>query len=167
MSQSGWINRRCRSTIWRWATANRQAGSPEWLPRFGNGTSIRFTNNGGGLVTPNINWGPIRMAFLQHPSDPIVFFSYFALYHTPDWLIGKRGPDLLPALTWYPVVTFLQLGIDVALAQTSPPGHGHVYAGAEYVDAWMALIEPSGWDKPRLDALKAVLARPRVSRHLL
>jgi uncharacterized membrane protein len=154
-----WVGPPYTSPIWRWATTNRQAGSPEWLPRFGNDTSIRFTNTGGGLVAPNINWGPIRMAFLQHPSDPIVFFSYSALYRTPDWLIGKRGPDVSPALTWYPVVTFLQLGIDMALAQTSPPGHGHVYAAAEYVDAWMALIEPPGWDKPRLDALKAVLAK--------
>ena len=102
----------------------------------------------------------MRIAFLQHASDPIVFFSYDSLHREPDWLRGERGPDVSPILNWYPVVTFLQLGMDMALALEAPPGHGHDYAPADYIDAWRALIEPPGWDDAGIAGLKtAMVAR--------
>jgi len=157
-----WVGPPFTSPIWRWATQNRQPDSPEWMPVFGNSSAIRFTIQGDHLDMPGVPWGPLRIAFLQYASDPVVFFEWSALYRTPDWLIGERGPDVSPALNWYPVVTFLQLGVDMALGQTAPMGHGHLYASGDYVDAWLALIEPAGWDKASLDALKAILAaRPR------
>ena len=73
------------------------------------------------------------------------------------WLEGERGPDVSPDLTWYPVVTFLQLGLDMALSQTSPIGHGHVYAARDYIDSWVAVVDPPGWDTAHLDALKEAL----------
>ena len=152
-----WVGPPFTSPIWRWATTNRQPGSPEWLPRFGNDTSIRFSNQGEGLSAPDIPWGPIRIAFLQHASDPIVFFDWSSFYRAPDWMIGQRGPDVPMALRWFPVVTFLQLAVDMALGQTAPPGHGHLYAAAEYIDAWRALIEPQGWDDAKIAALKTAL----------
>jgi uncharacterized membrane protein len=152
-----WVGPPYTSGIWKWATANRQPGSPEWLPRFGNDTSIRFANQNGGLDIPGVPWGPIRIAFLQHASDPIVFFAYSTLHRTPDWLKGERGPDVSPILNWYPVVTFLQLGMDMALALSPPPGYGHNYSPADYIDAWRALIEPPGWDDAAIAALKAAM----------
>ena len=38
------------------------------------------------------------------------------------------GPDVSPELRWYPVVTFLQLGLDMAVGLAVPRGHGHDYA---------------------------------------
>ena len=49
-----------------------------------------------------------------------------SLYHEPDWMRPPRGPDVSPYLRWYPVVTFLQLTLDIAMATTSPMGYGHV-----------------------------------------
>lgn len=152
-----WVGPPFTSPIWSWATANRQPQSPEWLPRFGNDTSIRFSNDGSGLSMPDVPWGPIRIAFLQHASDPVVFFDWSALYRAPDWMGGERGPDVPVALHWFPVVTLLQLGLDMALGQTAPAGHGHLYTSAEYIDAWRALIEPAGWDNASIAALKARL----------
>lgn len=152
-----WVGPPYTSGIWRWATDNRQPGTPEWLPKFGNQTTIRFTNQGGGLDVADVPWGPVRFAFLQHASDPIVFFSYDSLHREPDWLRGERGPDVSPILNWYPVVTFLQLGVDMALALEAPPGHGHDYAPADYIDAWRALVEPPGWDDAGIAALKAAM----------
>jgi uncharacterized membrane protein len=43
----------------------------------------------------------------------------------------------------------------MALSLTSPLGHGHVYAPADYIDAWMALVEPPGWSPEQLAQLKA------------
>lgn len=152
-----WVGPPFTSAIWRWATANRQPDTPQWLPRFGNQTVIRFTDDGSGLTVADVPWGPMRMAFLQHASDPIVFFEWSSLYTPPAWLAAPRGADVSPGLTWYPVVTWLQVGMDMALSQTSPPGHGHVYAMNEYLDAWLALVEPPGWDATSIGALKAKL----------
>jgi uncharacterized membrane protein len=154
-----WAGPPFTSPIWRWATANRQAGSPEWLPRFGNDTSIRFANRGSQLGEPDAEWGPMRLAFLQYPSDPIVFFDWSILYRAPDWMTGERGAGVSPALNWYPVVTFLQLGMDMALGLTSPVGYGHVYSAADYTDAWRALVEPPGWDDAGIERLKDVLSQ--------
>lgn len=160
-----WAGPPFTSGIWRWATTNRQPGSPEWLPRFGNQTIIRFTNQGGDLAIADIPWGPIRIAFLQHASDPIVFFDYATLHREPDWLKGKRGPDVSPILNWYPVVTFLQLGMDMALALDVPPGHGHNYSADDYIDAWLALVEPKGWDAAAIAKLKVAVAARLAAIH--
>ena len=81
----------------------------------------------------------MRTVYLQYASDPITFFDYHALYTPPDWMIGKRGPDVSPEFRWYPVVTFLQLTLDLAMATTTPMGFGHVYAGEHYIDGWLAV----------------------------
>ncbi len=56
------------------------------------------------------------------PSDPITFFSPSSLWHKPDWMKPPVGPDVSPELRWYPVVTFLQLGLDMAIALAVPIG---------------------------------------------
>lgn len=150
-----WVGPPYTSAMWRWATHNREPGSPEWLPRFGNGTSVRFANRGSQFDQDGTPWGPIRIAFLQYPSDPIVFFDWSILYSAPDWMTAERGPGVSKALTWYPVVTLLQLGMDMALAQTSPVGYGHVYAMDDYIDGWRALVDPPGWDDAGISQLKA------------
>ena len=104
-----------------------------------------------------LSWGPMRIVFLQYASDPIVFFRFDADWQRPDWLNAPRGPDVSPALNWYPVITFLQLAVDAALAQTPPVGHGHVYDPADYIDAWVAVTQPVGWTQGELEALKQAI----------
>ena len=152
-----WVGSPFSSTIWSRVTANRDPESPAWLPRFGNGTAIRFLNQAGTDGWPDVPWGPMRIVFLQYASDPIVFFEFGADWRRPDWLAEPRGPDVSPALNWYPVVTFLQLALDMALAQTSPIGYGHVYAPADYVDAWGEVTPPPGWTEEALEALKEAI----------
>lgn len=152
-----WVGPPFESETWKWATARRQAGTPQWLPRFGNGSSIRFTNQSNALDIAGARWGPVRIVFLQYASDPITFFETSSLYRAPEWMTGQRGPDVSPDLAWYPVVTFLQLGLDMALAVTSPVGYGHVYAPRDYIDAWVAVTDPPGWDPEGIEALKAAL----------
>ena len=45
----------------------------------------------------------------------------------PDWLREPRGYDLSARMEWIPVVTFLQVSADMAVAVDVPDGHGHVY----------------------------------------
>jgi uncharacterized membrane protein len=160
-----WAGPPFTSGIWQWATANRRPDSPEWRPRFGNQTIIRFTNNGSGLDVADVPWGPIRIAFLQHASDPIVFFDYATVRREPDWMKGERGADVSSILNWYPVVTFLQMGMDMSLALNVPPGYGHNYSAGDYIDAWRALIGAPGWDDAAIAELKLAVAARLAAVH--
>ncbi|TVS10809.1 MAG: hypothetical protein EA419_09925 [Wenzhouxiangella sp.] len=152
-----WSGPPFRSQSWQWATAQRRPGTPAWRPRFRDGSVIRFANQDGGLEDFAAPWGPFRIAYLQYASDPISFFEPSALYREPAWMRGERGPDVSPFLRWYPVVTFLQLAVDIAAAETAPIGYGHSYATEHYIDSWQALIEPPGWDEQRIEALKRTI----------
>lgn len=145
------------SRIWNWATAGRDPASPQWLPRFHDGAYIRFTGLENALAIPGAQWGPMRIVYLQYPSDPIVFFNTSMLYREPDWMKAPRGADVSPQLRWYPIVTALQLGVDMMIATTSPMGHGHVYAPRHYIDAW-AEVTAVDWPAAEIDRLKQYLA---------
>lgn len=150
-----WVGPPFRHETWRRVTAERDPASPPWLPRFRDGAVVRFMNQRGGLEEGPAQWGGFRTAFLQYASDPIVFFSPHAAWSKPDWMRAPRGPDVSPELRWFPVVTMLQLAVDMIVG-TSPTGFGHNYAATDYIDAWLALTEPPGWrdeDTARLRAL--------------
>ena len=147
------------SETWRSATEGRHPDSPEWLPRFRDGSIIRFTNQTDALHIPGAEWGPMRIVFLQYASDPITFFRPQILYRRPAWLEEPRGPDVSPHLRWYPVVTFLQLIADIPAANDAPMGYGHVFAPEHYIDAWREVTDPSGWSDADINGLKAHFRR--------
>ncbi len=143
---------------WRQATAVRQPGSPAWLPRFRDGSIIRFANQETGLAEQGGGWGPMRIGYLQYASDPVTFFDPYAFLREPAWMRDRPGPDVSPDLRWFPVVTMLQLAFDMAVATTSPIGHGHVYAPEHYIDAWIEITEPPPLDADTLARLKQTFA---------
>lgn len=149
------------SRTWNIATAGRVAGSPAWLPRFRDGSTIRFTSQHNALGLDGAPWGPIRVVYLQYASDPIVFFDPYSAYRKPDWMKGERGPDVSPRFRWFPIVTLLQLTVDIGLGTTAPMGYGHVYAPEHYIDAWVAVTQPSGWTAENVEALKAFFVAQR------
>ncbi|MCC5795086.1 MAG: alpha/beta-hydrolase family protein [Chromatiales bacterium] len=150
-----WSGPPFRSETWRTFTTLREPGSPAWLPRFRDGSIVRFANQHGGLDLPGASWGPIRIVFLQYASDPITFFERDALFREPEWMAEPRGHDVSPELRWFPVVTMLQLAIDIAAGDKAPMGHGHVYAPEHYIDAWVAVTDPPGWSPAEIGRLKA------------
>jgi uncharacterized membrane protein len=70
---------------------------------------------------------------------------------------APRGPDVSPAFRWIPIVTALQLGVDIVVSGTVPPGRGHVFSAANYADAWVAVTEPPGWSGEDTAVLKAAM----------
>ena len=148
------------ASTWRSATDGRTPGSPAWLPRFRDGSTIRFANQHG-LADRDRPWGPLRIVFLQYASDPVTFFRPDALWRAPPWMDGARGPDVSGSLRWFPIVTLLQLALDMTLATTTPMGFGHVYAPEHHVDPWVEVTRPAGWSGEELDRLKARLAEAR------
>jgi uncharacterized membrane protein len=142
------------SVTWRKVTERRAAGSPVWLPRFRDGSLFHFTTQRNELNEANTRWGPMRMVFLQYPSDAIVFFEPASLWRPPAWMKQPRGPDVAPEIRWMPVVTFVQQICDMMTATTTPRGVGHVYAAAHYLDGWIAVTEPQGWNEESLARLR-------------
>lgn len=156
-----WVGPPFRSELWRDFTAQRNPGSPAWRPLFRDGAIVRFANQQGGLDVPGARWGPLRIVYLQYASDPITFFEPRALFRAPEWMIPPRGPDVSEHLRFFPVVTMLQLAVDIAVADRTPVGYGHVYAPEHYADAWRAATDPPGWTDEEIARLKAHLRRGR------
>ena len=150
------------SPTWGEVTRNRNPGTPEWLPVYGDSSVIRFTSQENALDVPGAAWGPMRFVYLQYASDPITFFDPQSLWHKPDWMQAPVGPDVSPELRWYPVVSFLQLGLDMAIALLVPIGHGHYYAPEHYIDAWVAVTDPPGWTADGIARLKAKFVEARA-----
>ena len=153
-----WSGAPFESRIWRSITDNRNPGSPAWLPEFRDGRFVRFMNQNGPTVPPDTPWGPMRVVYLQYASDAITFFAYRDAFRAPAWMNAPRGPDVSPELRWYPIVTMLQLALDMAVATNTPMGFGHVYAPEHYVDAWVAVTDVSDWSAEALAKLKSHLA---------
>jgi uncharacterized membrane protein len=149
------------SRLWRWVTANRNPGSPAWLPRFRDGSFVRFMNQEGSGAAQGSGWGPMRIVYLQYASDPVIFFDYRYLYREPAWMSLPRGPDVSPQLRWFPVVTVIQLWLDVAVATAAPIGFGHVYAPEHYIDAWIDVNDVQGWSPQKIARLKQHLRKPQ------
>jgi uncharacterized membrane protein len=139
--------------LWRRLTDGRAAGTPERLPVYGDGT-VRFVGTAADLRTPDGTPPHAHIVFVQHASDPIVWWSPDLILSEPDWLREPRGPDVLPQVHWYPLVTFWQVTWDMAIALSPPAGHGHHY-GMEVPTAWAAILSPPGWTDADTTALRA------------
>jgi uncharacterized membrane protein len=145
-----------QNTIWNDLTATRDAGSPEWLPIYDHGSHARFVARADNLGRPGDAWYRPKVVYLQHASDPIAWWNPDLLFRRPDWLREKRGYDVLPETEWIPVVTFLQVSADMAVATGVPAGHGHVYV-ADVANGWAAVLEPPGWTPEKTARLRPLL----------
>lgn len=144
------------NTIWTDLTRNRDPGSPEWLPIYDKGENVRFAAEPTDLERPDDPWGEPRVVYLQHASDPIAWWSPDLLFAEPDWLREPRGTDVSPDTMWIPIVTFLQVSADMAVAVNVPDGHGHVYV-RDVANAWAAILSPPGWSPDKTEKLRPLL----------
>ncbi|MGB5797682.1 MAG: alpha/beta-hydrolase family protein [Mycolicibacter algericus] len=142
-----------QNTIWTDLTAGRDPGSPEWLPIYRDGRHVRFVARPDDLQRPDAPWEKPRVTYLQHASDPIAWWNPRLLFKKPAWLSEPRGYDVLPEVRWLPVVTFLQVSADLAVAINVPSGHGHHYT-QDVADGWAAVLQPPGWTPEKTDRLR-------------
>jgi uncharacterized membrane protein len=148
-----------QNQLWNEFRADRDPGSPAVLPVYQQGETVRFAADPADLTRPAAAWGTPRVVYLQYPSDPITWWSPRLMVSRPDWLAEPRGADVLPAVRWYPFVTFWQLSADMAFANKVPAGHGHNF-GSMPAAAWAQIAPPPGWTAERTAALTRLLARP-------
>ena len=148
------------NTLYREFTDHRDPGTPEVEPVYKDGRIVRFTNDVAAGVAPTASpWEGTRVLYLQHPSDPIVWWSPRLIWDRPDWLGEPHGRDVLKAMIWIPVVTFWQVTADLPLATGVPDGHGHTYT-REFVDGWAKVLQPAGWTADKAERLRDIVAAP-------
>lgn len=145
------------NTLHREFTDERDGGTPEVQPVFRGGRTVRFANDISAGVPPVEGpWAGTRVVYLQHPSDPIVWWNPDLLFQKPDWLDEPNGSDVLDEMVWMPVITFWQVTADLPMAGAVPSGHGHTYT-AEHTDAWAAILRPANWSSTKAARLKEII----------
>lgn len=129
----------------RQLTDERQGGSTEVNPVIDNGLHYRFASNQDELTADQYGralgpWEEPRVVYLQHPDDPVVWWSMSLALEQPDWLAEAGADDEDDSLlSYFPLVTFWQVTADMAVATDIPSGHGHQYH-AEVVAAWAGVL---------------------------
>lgn len=144
------------NTIWTQLTRDRDPESPMWLPIYDKGENVRFAARSENLNRPDDPWGTPRVVYLQHASDPIAWWNPDLLFAEPDWLKEPRGYDVSGRMQWIPIVTFLQVSADMAVAVDVPDGHGHVYV-RDVANAWADIMQPPGWTPEKTEKLRPLL----------
>lgn len=143
---------------------NRDAGSPAWQPIYNDGKTVRFYASKDALSVPKGQWGNTKIVYLQHATDPVVWFSKDLMFKYPDWLKeGQRGPGIIKDFVWVPIVTFWQMAGDLPAAGSVKDGFGHNYSTSENVDTWSAISSPEGWTAAKDARLKAYFASKKYA----
>lgn len=134
---------------------DRVQGTPPYLPVYQEGQTVRFTSQEYGLDQPSGTWGPTRVAYLQHGSDPVVFFSTDLALNDPDWLAydDQRSPDVSDEMVWVPIITMWQVLADLPAAGSVPEGFAHLYKMTENAQAWIGVTRPAGWTQADTEKL--------------
>ncbi|CAN3130865.1 alpha/beta hydrolase [Mycobacterium sp. smrl_JER01] len=154
-----WVGPPNASPLWRGITVRRDPGTPEVEPRYDNGRTVRFSQgNDAAQIAADAAppWDGTRVLFLQHASDPIVWWSEDLLFTRPDWLSEPPGRDRTASMRWYPIITFWQVAADMTNAASVPAGHGHNY-GDFILDGWAGVAAPQGWTRADTDRIRSAL----------
>lgn len=160
-----WVGPPNASGLWKALTVRRDPGTPEVQPRYDNGRTVRFAQASGPeeiAAVAGPAWDRPRVLFMQHASDPVVWWSTDLLFRRPDWLSEPPGVDRSPSMRWYPIITFWQVSADMAGNITNstgtPTGHGHNY-GDSQLDGWVAVAAPEGWAAVDTDRIRRSLEK--------
>ena len=156
-----WVGPPDASPLWKAITVRRDPGTPEIEPRYDNGRTVRFSQSTGPADIrrdTDSPWEGTRVLFLQHPSDPIVWWSEDLLLNRPEWLKEPPGRDRTASMRWYPIITFWQVAADMTNASSVPGGHGHNY-GDLVLDGWAAVAPPDGWTPDDTERIRIALEK--------
>ena len=58
---------------------------------------------------------------------------------------------------WFPLVTMVQVLLDLPGAGNVPMGYGHLYSATANMNAWAAITAPPEWSDERAAALSSAL----------
>ncbi|MET9862400.1 alpha/beta-hydrolase family protein [Streptomyces smyrnaeus] len=144
------------SPIRRQLTAHRDPGSPVWRPEYRKGRHFRFAQwprKDLARPGPESGWKQPRVVYLQNASDAIVWWSPDLALEPPRWLRKPLGPDITDEVNWFPLVTFWQTTVDMAVSYGVGAPHGHRYGNGS-VEGWAAVAPAEGWTRQDTEQLR-------------
>ncbi|MGB5336701.1 MAG: alpha/beta-hydrolase family protein [Woeseiaceae bacterium] len=150
-----WAGPPFSSNFWNYVQNQRNPGTPWVLPTIGDGSLIRYASHTTDGSEEILNWGEMRIMFLQYSSDPVIFYDAYSLWRAPPWMNDPPAADVSEDLIFIPIVTQFQLALDLALSFGAPPGHGHAYYSNDYIAPWVQVTAPEGWSSEDTRRLKA------------
>ncbi|MGJ4116650.1 alpha/beta hydrolase [Corynebacterium macclintockiae] len=159
-----WVGPPNSNKLWHDLVDRRDPGSPEVSAEYAGGLNVRFAENTDEIwrwrreedLSSRAGWHNPRILFLQHPSDPVVWWSPSLIAREPDWLKEPAGFDRSPSMSWIPFVTFWQVTMDLPVAANVPNGHGHNY-GNGVLDAMLAMVGGADFNPRRAAELRGQL----------
>lgn len=136
----------------KWSRNGMAAGSSDLVPE---GTVRVFDNPSEMEELTAAERRQLRATIVSHHNDPIAQMSTDTMIQEPEWLAGERGRGVPEDMEWFPVGTFLQVGVDAMNAMVTVPGNfgsfGHDYR------ADMAAAVATAYNLPATKAqLKAI-----------
>jgi uncharacterized membrane protein len=158
-----WTGTPSFTPLWRTLADERSFGSTVVNPTISGGEHIRFASNAAELTQDQFGhrygaWQAPRVVYLQHETDPVVWWSTDLILSAPPWLDETTAPNSpMSRMSWMPFVTFWQLTGDMAMSNTVSGGFGHRYQETETVSAWAGVLgmDPHG-DYSRIERAIAV-----------
>lgn len=143
------------TSLVRELSAMRAAGSPERLPLIDDGRAVRFISHPSHVDRDYqghpyaAEWEFPRVAIIIRASDPIVWWDPQLVFRRPDWLkevgaAGRPAPrsmhsDVPDTMHWIPIVTGLQVALDMLIGTTPGGDHGHNYHQT-MIHVWAAVL---------------------------
>ena len=127
-----------------------------WRPVYDGGEVVHFENRDPEVSAPDPDWKKPRVLYIQHPTDPVTFWSFDTIWSPPEWLDNPRGIGVPKQGRWFPVVTGVQGVFDLMSGFGAPPGFGHDYR-LDYVAGWASVAPADGWTAADTSALETFL----------
>lgn len=140
-----WLGPPNSNRIWRSLVERRDPGSTVTDPVYADGLLVRFVEDPAELRNRDDPWIPPHVLYVQHATDPVVWWNPDLLFDRPAWLAEPPGKGRHPGMTYMPVLTFFQVTADLGNAVGGSQGFGHLYDD-QILDGWAAVTERPGWD---------------------
>lgn len=145
------------TALWNELQDARESGSPAWQPVLDDGREVRWLSNRGDFETLDGEWEHPRVAYLQHATDAVTWLTPELLWRSPEWLEpGQRGADVSPSMRWIPVVTGLQVLVDMLMGEAVPASHGHNF-GDVVLEGWQAVTPEVTLSDAALDRIQSLI----------
>lgn len=142
------------SAMWQELQNSRDPGSPMALPVLDNGQEVRWMSRRGDVAGPTAEWEHPVVLYLQHATDPVTWFSSDLFFQKPEWLDEEqRSEHISTSMRWIPIITGLQVAVDLLGADQVPAHVGHNY-GDVIVPAWINVLGDPGLPEETLQAIQ-------------
>lgn len=148
-----WVGPPAASILWATWQAERTAG-PAWDPVIGDDEITRVLISANDKRGDELKPAP-TIVFVAHANDPVVYWSPSIAFSKPDWFDEPLGPGVMPQMRWIPLISFLQVGLDL-VGGGEPPEVGHNYS-ANMAQSLALGVSPDGWTVEKTQRLNAAL----------